>query len=81
MRWRAVKYFADRANTGFAQMALNTIEVTQCARRIAISLIVRRNKRAEQPTPHGALVILGVAFSRSTAIQRRVRWIARCKAA
>ena len=52
-------------------------EPRQRGGRIAIDAVVRQRERSEQPRPHRALVIDGVALARAAAIATRIRRVVR----
>ena len=61
VRRMAVEHLADAAQTKIVKVMLEGAQVTQRRCAVVIDVIVRLDKRADQPAPHCALMIRTIA--------------------
>src|SRR5258706_1563297 len=68
MRRIAVEDFTDCSDTGLSKVCGDALEEGERVRRVAINPLVCDCKGTQQPAPHRALVVAGVALARAAAV-------------
>src|SRR5271167_3575450 len=73
-----VEDFADRADAGFGEMRLETVEeMPRCRAIVGVNLEPSIDERADQPGPHRPLVVCRIAGAQVAEIARLVIGLAR----
>src|SRR5258706_12089051 len=81
MRRIAVEDFTDCSDTGLSKVCGDAAEEGERVRRVAINPLVCDCKGTQQPAPHRALVVAGVALARAAAVVGNVGGVRRLERA